>query len=204
MKVKICGVTTAEDALAAAAAGADLLGLNFYPPSPRALEAAKARAIADAVRAAAPGVLLVGVFADRPPAEVDAIDRAVGRDLLQFSGDEPAAAVRPHGPRAVRAFRSAGPPAEEALSLYPEIFGLLIDARHDSLYGGTGSAWDFASVAPLAARRRVLVAGGIRPGNVAAALASGAWGIDVCSGVESAPGVKDPRLLARLFEEVHG
>lgn len=204
MKVKICGVTSAEDALAAAAAGADLLGLNFYPPSPRALDAARARAIADAVRAAAPGVLLVGVFADRPPREVEAIDQAVGLDLLQFSGDEPAAAVRPHASRAVKAFRTAGPPPEEALSLYPELFGVLVDARHGSLYGGTGNAWDFASVAPLAAERRVLVAGGIRPGNVAAAIASGAWGIDVCSGVESAPGVKDPRLLARLFEEVHG
>ena len=204
MKVKICGVTSAEDALAAAAAGADLLGLNFYPPSPRALDAARARAIADAVRAVAPGILLVGVFADRPPREVAAIDRAVGLDLLQFSGDEPAAAVRSHELRAVKAFRTAGPPPEEALSLYSEIFGVLIDARHGSLYGGTGNAWDFASVAPLAAERRVLVAGGIRPGNVAAALASGAWGIDVCSGVESSPGVKDPRLLARLFEEVHG
>ncbi|HVF61029.1 MAG TPA: N-(5'-phosphoribosyl)anthranilate isomerase [Thermoanaerobaculia bacterium] len=204
MKVKICGVTSTEDALAAAAAGADLLGLNFYPPSPRALDAAKARAIADAVRAAAAGVLLVGVFADRPPYEVEAIDRAVGLDLLQLSGDEPAASVRPHAARTLKAFRTAGAPSEEALSSYPEIWGVLIDARHNSLYGGTGSAWDFASVAPLAARRRVLVAGGIRPGNVAAALASGAWGIDVCSGVESAPGVKDPRLLARLFEEVHG
>ncbi|HEX5758031.1 MAG TPA: phosphoribosylanthranilate isomerase [Thermoanaerobaculia bacterium] len=202
MKVKICGVTSAGDGLAAAGAGADLLGLNFYPRSPRYLEPDRAREIADAVRAAAPHVLLVGVFVDRPPPEVEAIDRAVGLDLIQLSGDEPPDAVRPWAARALKTFRTAGPPREEALSLYPEIFGALIDARHGSLYGGTGAGWDFSSIAPLAAARRVLVAGGIRPGGVAAALASGAWGIDVCSGVESSPGVKDPRLLARLFEEI--
>lgn len=202
MKVKVCGVTSAADALAAAGAGADLLGLNFYPRSPRYLEPDLARAIAEAVRAAAPHVLLVGVFVDRPPSEVEAIDRAVGLDLLQLSGDEPPDAVRPWAARVLKTFRTGGPPREEALSRYPAIFGALIDASHGSLYGGTGAAWDFSSIAPLAAGRRVLVAGGIRPGGVAAALASGAWGIDVCSGVESSPGVKDPRLLARLFEEI--
>ncbi len=91
MKVKICGVTSAEDALAAAAAGADLLGLNFYPPSPRALDAAQARTIADAVRAAHARCPPSRRLRRPPAAEVEAIDRAVGLDLLQFSGDEPAA-----------------------------------------------------------------------------------------------------------------
>ncbi len=206
VKVKICGVTSPEDALAATTAGAELLGLNFYPPSPRCLTAAGAREIAEAVRAAAPGVLLVGVFVNLAPRDIEAVDREVAFDLLQFSGDEPPDDVNRHAARAIKVFRTGGPPPAAALEDYPDVWGILVDARHGGLYGGTGLAWPFAEVASLAAGRRLLVAGGLGPGTArAAALASGAWGLDVCSGVESAPGRKDPRLLSRLFEEIrHG
>jgi phosphoribosylanthranilate isomerase len=206
VKVKVCGVTSTEDALAAAAAGAELLGLNFYPPSPRCLTAVRAREIAATVRAAAPGVLLVGVFVNLPPPDIEALDREVAFDLLQFSGDEQPAEVNRYAPRAIKVFRTGGPPPTASLADYPEVWGILVDARHGGLYGGTGLAWPFAEIAPLAAGRRLLVAGGLGPGTArAAALASGAWGLDVCSGVESAPGRKDPQLLSRLFEEIrHG
>lgn len=203
IKVKICGVTTPKDALAAASLGADLLGLNFYPPSPRRLDAALAGEIAQAVRSSYPDVLLAAVFVNLPPREIDALDAAVCFDLLQFSGEESDLVVAPYASRALKVFRTGGPPAPQALAAFADVWGILVDASHRTLYGGTGLAWDVSSVAPLAATRRLLVAGGIRPGNAAAAArASGAWGLDVCSGVESAPGRKDPLLLSRLFEEI--
>ncbi len=202
-KVKICGVTRPEDAALAAALGADYLGLNFFAGSPRCVGLGQAREIA----AAAGGVPLVGVFVNHPAAEVEEIAAAVGLDFLQISGDEEPAAVERFGPRALKAFRTGGDPGAAALAPWAGCWGLLIDARHGALYGGTGLAWHFGAVAGIAATiaagRRVFVAGGLGPDNVRqAAAASGAYGVDVCSRVESAPGVKDRVLLERLFEEV--
>ena len=106
-KVKICGVTTPEDALLAVELGADLLGLNFYPPSPRYVDPSRAREIATAVRAAEGGaeILLVGVFVDATPETVRETEREVGLDLLQFHGDETAADIAPFAARALRVFR---------------------------------------------------------------------------------------------------
>ncbi|HEX2253209.1 MAG TPA: phosphoribosylanthranilate isomerase [Thermoanaerobaculia bacterium] len=205
--VKICGVTRAEDARLAADLGAAFLGLNFYPPSPRSLTPQRAAAVADAVRGR---VRLVGVFVDRPPAEVAAIDRAVGLDVLQFHGEEGPVELARHGPRAWKVVRvppGASPPRsaiERELAAYPGVGGFLLDVRHDTLPGGTGETWAWHALAGLeTSGRPLLVAGGIRPGNVRRALAaSGAAGVDACSGVESAPGVKDPVLLERLMTEV--
>ncbi|HZF07796.1 MAG TPA: phosphoribosylanthranilate isomerase [Thermoanaerobaculia bacterium] len=202
-KVKVCGVTRPEDALLAAELGADYLGLNFVQSSPRYLTIERAREIAAAVRGRFPSVGIAGVFVNHPPAEVEAIDREVGLDLLQFSGDEGADEVNRYARRAIKVFRTGGDPGPAALAAYPDVWALLVDARHGVLYGGTGLAWPYAAVADLAARRRVFVAGGLRPGNVGPALAgSRPYGIDVCSGVESAPGIKDRTLLERLFVEV--
>jgi phosphoribosylanthranilate isomerase len=202
-RIKICGIARPEDALAAVDLGADYLGLNFHPPSPRCVEVTAAREIAAAVEGRVP---LVGVFVNRPAAEVEATAGAVGLDLVQFSGDEGPAAVAPFAARAIKALRTGGYPGEAALAPFAAVWALLFDARHGALYGGTGLAWEYAAVAPLAAAgRRVFVAGGIGPGNARQAAASGAFGIDVCSGVEKAPGIKDRGLLERLFEEVrHG
>jgi phosphoribosylanthranilate isomerase len=198
-KVKVCGITRPEDAALAAALGADYLGLNFFPGSPRCIGLGQAREIASA----AGEVPLVGVFVDRPASEVEEIASAAGLDLLQFSGDEEPAAVGRFGPRALKAFRTGGDPGAAALAPWAGFWGLLIDARHGALYGGTGLAWSFGEVARIAAGRRVFVAGGLGPDNVRrAAAASGAYGLDVCSRVESAPGIKDRVLLERLFEEV--
>jgi phosphoribosylanthranilate isomerase len=200
VKVKICGVTRPEDALAAVELGASYLGLNFCELSPRYVDLTRAREIATAVAGRVP---LVGVFVNRPPAEVAAIDSEVGLDFLQFSGDEAPEEVNRFAGRAIKAFRTGGDPGPEALTPYAGVWALLVDVQHAALYGGTGLAWSYDSVADLAARRRLFVAGGLRPRNARQAVAgSRPFGIDVCSGVESAPGIKDRALLERLFEEV--
>lgn len=208
--VKVCGVTTVADAVAAVEAGADLVGLNFHPPSPRAVGAETAAAIAAQVRGRA---LVVGVFVDLPAAAVAAIDRAVRLDLLQFHGDQGPADLAAYGRRAVKVIRiprEAPPPAadlDRELAAYPHAWGFLFDVRHPTLAGGTGEAFDWRLVAAVdraaLGGRPLLVAGGIRPGDARRALAeSGADGVDVASGVESAPGVKDSVLIARLIQEV--
>jgi len=203
VEVKICGITRVEDAVAAADLGADYLGLNFYAGSPRSIGLARAREIAASVAGRA---ALVGVFVDHPAAEVEEIAAAVGLDYLQFSGDEEPGEIARWAPRAIKVFRTAGDPGTAALAPYGDAWALLFDARSgggSAGYGGTGLAWPFGSVAAIARARRIFVAGGIRPGNARRAAAdSGAAAIDVCSGVESAPGIKDPERLARLFEEV--
>jgi phosphoribosylanthranilate isomerase len=226
--IKICGVTTPEDAALAVRLGADLLGVNFHPPSPRALDpvadAARLLEIADAAASAARGprkALLVGVFVHRPPAEIEEIAESARLDLVQLHGDPTAAEAARFGERAIRVFRAGGESFEAIaaeLPLHPPVWGFLFDtppvrptARSEpDPFGGTGESWDHGAVRKItegpaaSAGRTVLVAGGIRPGNARAALAaSGAHGLDVCSGVESAPGVKDEDLLRRLFEEIH-
>ncbi len=202
VKVKVCGVTDPENALAAAEMGADYLGLNFFPPSPRFIAVERALEIADAVRGRA---MLVGVFVDAPAAEVEETAARVGLDLVQFSGDEAPEAVAPFADRAIKAFRTGGLPSEEEIAAYGDVWGLLIDAPHAALYGGTGAPWDYGALAgaPGLAGRRLLLAGGLGPDNVRRAVeAARPWGVDVCSRVESAPGIKDLELLRRLFLEV--
>jgi phosphoribosylanthranilate isomerase len=203
MKVKVCGVVDPENARMVVDLGADFLGLNFCARSPRFVAAARAREIADAVRGRIP---LVGVFVNSAPAEVADVAARVGLDLLQFSGDETPEDVAPFAGRAIKAFRRGGDPGAAALAPYEDAWGLLFDAPHDTLYGGTGVAWSYEAVARTVRRlpgRRVFLAGGIGPDNVRRAVAvSRPYAVDVCSRVESAPGIKDPELLRRLFEEV--
>ncbi len=218
VEVKICGVTRPEDAVLAADLGAAYLGLNFYAGSPRHVDLRRARSIAAALAGRVP---LVGVFVNHPAAEVEEIAAAVGLDYLQFSGDEGPEHVARFAPRAIKVFRRGGDPGPAALAPYSDAWAWLFDARsagdggHGALYGGTGLAWQFGAVAGIVGRSgrsgmsgmangpRIWVAGGVRPGNARRAAAdSGAAAIDVCSGVEKAPGIKDSELLARLFEEV--
>lgn len=196
--VKICGVVDPANARMAVELGADFLGLNFYPRSPRYVEVERAREIASAVRGS--GVRLVGVFVNRPAREVEAIEAEVGLDLLQFSGDETPGEIAPFAGRAIKAFRTGGAGVLEG---WADAWAWLFDAPHGALYGGTGTEWNFQAVAGIAGERRIFVAGGLGPDNVRQAIqASRAWAVDVCSRVESAPGIKDPDLLRRLFKEV--
>ncbi len=197
--VKVCGITRPQDAVAAADLGARLIGLNFWPERPRYLEPAAARDIAEAVRGR---VKLVGVFVRRPPREVADIDALVGLDLLQFHGDEPPEEVRPWGRRAIKVVRVDGESKAFALEGFEQAWGFLFDVRHPD-YGGTGQAWDYSTLGSLRLDRPFLLAGGVSPHNARRAAAeSGAWGLDICSGVESSPGVKSLSLMKRLFEEI--
>ncbi len=204
MKVKICGVTTVADARLAVDLGADFIGLNFYRPSPRWIDVEQAsrirRSIGDAAR-------VVGIFANHPRERIEAIDREVGLDFVQLSGDESSDLVEAFGQRAIRVWRVGGADAPAPIA-DEDCWAVLIDRAHESLYGGSGESWDYAAAADLALtpgaggrRRRVFIAGGIGPANVAeaAAAAPGAYGVDTCSGVESSPGHKDRARLEQLF-----
>jgi len=195
LRVKICGITSIEDALAAAAAGADLVGFNFHPPSPRWVSPATAAAIAALLPR---GVLRVGVFVDPAPAEVERAIDCVGLDLVQLHGDEaPAFCARFRVP-AIKVLRVASLGALAAAArAYPEGW-LLADTADPVLHGGTGRALAPEPVAPALAAR-LFVAGGLRPetvGDVVRRMRP--LGVDVCSGVESGPGRKDRQRLGRF------
>ncbi|HEY3571731.1 MAG TPA: phosphoribosylanthranilate isomerase [Thermoanaerobaculia bacterium] len=199
VKVKICGVTNPSNALAAVEMGADYLGLNFYPASPRFLTLERAREVADAARGRVP---LVGVFVNASPDEIAETVENVGLDLIQLSGDEELETVAPFMERAIKVFRAGRLPGREELAAWSAVWAVLIDAPHRSLYGGTGEEWGYEAATALEGRR-VFLAGGIGPDNARRAVeAARPWAIDVCSRVESAPGIKDPELLRRLFQEV--
>lgn len=193
--VKICGVTTAEDAEAAVAAGADWLGLNFWPRSRRHVDAERAVEI---VAALPRGVVKVGVFVNAPAPEVEAIAARVGLDLLQFHGDEDAAYLAGFAGRHVRALRVRDAADLRALDgLATDT--VLLDAASDG-YGGSGHTFDWALARQAGAPgRRLILAGGLTPENVAQAVREvRPFGVDVASGVERAPGVKDHDKVRRF------
>lgn len=205
--LKVCGITTIADARAVAAMGVELVGLNFYPRSPRCLDLDRARAVR---RALGDGVLAVGVFVDAPPARVSDVAARVGLDLLQLHGAAADPAFAALAGRTLRALRGA-PPAQ-LLEPWAACWGLLFDtpaepADDPTLHGGTGRTWHYEAIAPIVASspgRRILVAGGISPANAGAVLARlpGIWGLDVASGVESAPGHKDLDKVAAVLAAV--
>ena len=198
--VKICGLTRPDEAEWAVELGADLLGLNFYSGSPRCLRIEQAREIAEAIRGM---TRIVGVFVNSDTTRIEEIDDQVGLDLIQFHGDEREETIQAFGRRALRAYRLSDDDDLPDHHVFPDAWGFLFDRGGDPRYGGTGKTWRYDRLARVSSARKILVAGGIHPGNARDALrSSGAHGIDVCSGVESSPGRKDPRLLQRLFEEV--
>lgn len=220
--VKVCGVTRPEDGALAATLGAGFVGINFWPRSPRHLaDLERARAVAEAARLADPAVRVVGVFVDQPPAWIEEVAGEVGLDLIQLHGDEPQSVSARFGERTVRALSvtSGGASApttatarssqERSNSAFVSrqkafVFAFLFESpTAGARRGGTGQAWDWTgarSLVKTASPVPVFVAGGVRPDNAATALrGSGARGIDVASGVESAPGIKDGELLRRLF-----
>jgi phosphoribosylanthranilate isomerase len=197
--VKICGLRTVEDARAAVAAGADLLGLNFVPESPRAIDVERASAIARAVRAldpdqaraAAPATPLVGVFVDAPRAQVERIAAEVGLAGLQFHGDEPPDYCRGWPQWTMKALRARPGENLAARAATYDTTYLLLDAWVPGVAGGTGVALDPAAADGLDPRR-LFVAGGLRPETVADVVRRlRPHGVDVASGVERSPGVKD-------------
>jgi phosphoribosylanthranilate isomerase len=200
VRVKICGVTRPEDAELAIELGADFVGLNFYPGSPRFLDSHRSMEIASAVAGRAS---LVGVFVNATGEMVEDTSAEVGLDLLQFHGDERREEIERFGHRAIKVLRVGRQPPANVLAAWSGIWGFLIEGRHETLYGGSGVAWRYEMISALSRDRPVLVAGGLRPDNVAEAVRRcSPWGVDVCSGVEREPGLKDPVLMRQFFEEV--
>jgi len=196
--VKICGITRVEDARAALEEGATALGFVFWPQSPRYVDPERARSI---VAALPPAVVAVGVFVNQPADQVNRVAERVGLSVIQLHGDETpgfaAAMTRP-----VMKALSLADGSIEAEG-WPEDVMLLVDADDVDRRGGTGRKANWAAAAALAARRRIVLAGGLTPENVRQAIALvRPFGIDVSSGVESAPGIKDGDKLAALFEAV--
>ena len=199
VRIKICGITRVEDALAAVEAGADALGFMFYPPSKRNITAAAARSIIDALP---PFVSRVGVFVDASEDQVRSIALETGIDTLQLHGSEtPEFCRRLHPYAVIKAFRVRGPESLSELAPYRE-FSWLLDSYSTGALGGTGKTFDWELAASaVKAGGRVVLAGGLSSINVAEAIrAVRPWAVDVSSGVESAPGRKDPGLLSEFVK----
>lgn len=206
--VKICGLRSVAHALAAVAAGADLLGLIFAPAR-RQVTPEQAAAIASAVRAATARdgrrVGLVGVFVNETPARMEVLARQCTLDALQLSGDEDVDVLGALSPdrMVIKAVRLTGTPAEQGwLAAEAPHLRLLVDAHVAGSYGGAGVLADWDRAADLARQRSVILAGGLSADNVAAAIARvRPWGVDVSSGVETA-GVKDTAKIRSFVAAV--
>jgi phosphoribosylanthranilate isomerase len=199
-RVKICGITSVSDGLAAARHGADAIGLIFYPPSPRLVTLERAREIAASLPAF---VARVAVFVNPPAADVNAAIRACRPDVLQFHGEETADFCRGFSMPYLRALRvRPGVDLLESLSPFGDAAGWLLDAYRQELYGGTGEAFDWELV-PRELARPLILSGGLDVENVGAAIRRvRPWAVDVSSGVEAAKGVKDERRIAAFMEAV--
>lgn len=198
IRVKICGLTNLDDALAAAHAGADALGFVFAP-SPRQISPQKAREI---IAALPPMVITVGVFQNAHPEEVSQVRRYCGLSLVQLHGEETESETACLGPGVIKAL-SVGKTPPDPLA-YP-MATLLLDTAASGKSGGTGLSFDWGLAAPVAAQRPVILAGGLNPDNVAQAiLVAGPCAVDVSSGVESAPGRKDHDQIARFIASAKG
>jgi phosphoribosylanthranilate isomerase len=190
--VKICGITSVEDALVCVNAGATALGLNFVPASPRAISLETARAIAASVEGK---VLLVGVVANMPLERMRALRDDVPLGCLQLHGDEPPEALKALLPHAYKAFRVASERDVEDADRFPGDY-VLVDARIEGALGGTGHTVPPGLVHDLARKRKLTLAGGLTPETVAEAIRSvRPYCVDVASGVESSPGKKDPEKV---------
>ena len=198
-RVKICGITRAEDLRAAAEAGADAIGLNFYPPSPRFLSIERARELRDAVPAF---VTTVAVFVNAPEAEVRRVLDEVRPDALQFHGEETPVFCDAFGVPYTKACRvRQGVDLLEYWRPFSGASGWLADAYVEE-YGGTGKRFDW-SVVPRNLGRPLILSGGLTSANVREAIrAVRPWAVDVASGVESAKGIKDAGKIAAFISEV--
>ena len=199
-RVKICGFTRPEDALAAAKLGADAIGLVFYPPSPRNVAVVQARSI---INALPPFVTVVGLFVDEDPQRVTEVLHSVRIDLLQFHGDESPAYCAAFDRAYIKAIRmKPGTDLLQIASDYRTASGLLLDADDPLAKGGTGKGFDWAIIPP-SCPLQVILAGGLNPGNAQAALRQVLpYGLDVSSGVEANKGIKDVDKMAAFIKEV--
>jgi phosphoribosylanthranilate isomerase len=199
--VKICGLTRPQDAELAAGLGASALGFVFWQDSPRCVSAEVAKGMAANVPA---HVLKVGVFVDQPVEEVARIMDEVGLDVAQLHGHETPEYCRRLAKRTI--FKAIGMSDDGSTHIddFDADVVLLVDAHDPARFGGTGKTVNWDSAREIAAKRRTILAGGLNAANIKLAVRSvRPYGVDVSSGVESAPGVKDPSRLRTFFEALH-
>jgi phosphoribosylanthranilate isomerase len=203
-RIKVCGITSVEDACVAVAAGADAIGLVFYAKSPRYVTPEQAAAIA---RAVGPFVTTVGLFVDAGRAEVEAVLAQVPLQLLQFHGNESAAFCASFQRPFIKALRMADGvdvAAVEAEFAAAGALGLLLDSYSPAAPGGTGETFGWERI-PVERRLPLILAGGLSPDNVAAAVRYvRPYAVDVSSGVEIAPGRKDSAKITAFVQTVRG
>jgi phosphoribosylanthranilate isomerase len=202
VRVKICGITNWADAKLAVEAGADALGFNFYPRSPRAVTPAQAWEI---IRRLPPLVDAVGVFVNWSADAVEVLAGAMRLQAVQLHGDESPRAVAECAAThpVIKAFRVGDGFRPAVLARYRRAAALLLDGFRANLRGGTGRAFDWSIARQARRYGRIILAGGITPDNVAQALGEAEpFAIDVCSGLEAKPGRKDPARVRALMREV--
>jgi len=195
-EVKICGITRLEDALCAAACGADAVGFIFHPASPRYITPERARAI---IARLPEGIATVGVFVNRKREAVEQTAEACSLDLIQLHGDESPAYCRQLPPgRVIKAVSPGTSEAVRALDLY-DTRAFLVDARDTGRYGGTGRRSDWELAIKIREAHPLILAGGLDPGNIEEALAAVApHAVDINSGCELAPGIKDHDRMRKI------
>lgn len=199
-RIKICGITRPDDALAAARHGADAIGLVFHPPSPRRVDVARAAAIVEALP---PFCDAVALFVDPTPTAVRDVLEAMRIDLLQFHGDESPEFCRGFGVPYMKAVRMRpGVDLTAEAARYRDAAALLLDAWHEALAGGTGTSFAWQGL-PAGLEAPAMLAGGLHADNVAEAIRIvRPYGVDVSSGVESAPGIKDAVRIGAFVRAV--
>jgi phosphoribosylanthranilate isomerase len=199
--IKVCGITRAQDAEAAVDAGARALGFVFWPDSPRFIDPHRARAI---VALLPPFVTAVGVFVDQPAGYVNAVAALVRLGAVQLHGDEDLGYAAQMARPTVKAIGVHERTESTVADRWPARITVLLDVHDAGRRGGTGRTIDWAIAAAVAARHRAILAGGLTPDNVAQAVAAvHPFGIDVSSGVEQSPGIKDHGRIRALFEALH-
>lgn len=199
-RIKICGITRVDDALAAAQAGADAIGLVFHPGSPRAVSVEQARTI---VGALPPFVTTVGLFVDAEQATIQSVLEQVPLDLLQFHGDEPDDFCQGFKRPYIKAVRvRPGDDLNALAAQWPGACGILLDSYKPGVPGGTGETFDW-SVIPSQRSWRLILAGGLQAQNVRQAIDQTApWAVDVSGGVEATKGIKDIAKINAFIHEV--
>ncbi|MCI0499360.1 MAG: phosphoribosylanthranilate isomerase [Planctomycetales bacterium] len=199
LKVKICGITNMDDAQAAIDMGADILGFNFYPQSPRYIEPGKAAFI---IRKLPTFVDIAGIFVNALAHDIRCLTNSGLLNWVQFHGDESPEFCRQFNNwniQTIKAIRVRDNRDIQNAQSYPT-YALLFDAFDPARYGGTGKTFDWTLVRNCP--QRVFLAGGIAPDNVVKAIEAGVYGVDVCSGIESAPGKKDHKKMKQLFAAI--
>jgi phosphoribosylanthranilate isomerase len=200
VKVKVCGITNAEDAKAAVDMGADILGFNFYDKSPRYVTIEKAAHLALQIPAF---VSLAGVFVNAEPSFIREGGTKCHLDWIQLHGDESpefCAGFMSDTPNIMKAVRVKTREDIERASQYATD-AILLDAFREDLYGGTGDTFDWSLLTHSG--QRIFLAGGITPDNAKEAAKQGVYALDVCSGIESEPGKKCHEKMRRFFDTIH-